>query len=97
MDSRISSYKEVFSSSSNMSSATCVNRLNLEIASYKCSFCAKVFSYKSSWKRHLHIHTGEKPFKCNFCDYRSSQMCHVKTHMKGRHSKERHVNKYLCN
>ena len=31
------------------------------------------------------IHTGEKPFKCDFCPYVSNQKCHVRTHMVNKH------------
>ena len=33
-------------------------------------------------KTHLRTHSGEKPNKCNQCDYASSQACNFRKHMK---------------
>ena len=33
----------------------------------KCNICSKVFSSKSSLRRHVKTHTGEKPFTCLTC------------------------------
>ena len=35
---------------------------------YKCEVCNKEFTYKSYLKRHINVHTSEKPYKCNHCD-----------------------------
>ena len=33
-------------------------------------------------KDHLKIHSGEKPNKCNQCDYATSHAGHLRTHLK---------------
>lgn len=46
-----------------------------------CSFCGKWFLYPKDVKRHVRIHTGEKPFACTLCPYRAAQKGNVKQHM----------------
>ena len=33
-------------------------------------------------RTHLEIHTKEKSFKCDICNYASVRACHLKTHLK---------------
>ncbi|KAK3912628.1 Zinc finger protein 322 [Frankliniella fusca] len=35
---------------------------------YKCQFCDKTYSVRSSWKAHLVNHSDEKPHKCPVCE-----------------------------
>ena len=53
---------------------------------YKCLICSKVFTHKNNFRQHYMTHTGEKPFACTVCSFRSSQKRNVKHHMISRHN-----------
>ena len=36
---------------------------------------------KANMKKHILRHTGEKPFKCEFCAHASNQKSNLKLHM----------------
>ena len=47
-----------------------------------CEFCGKDFKNMSNLTVHRRMHTGEKPYKCQYCDYACAQSSKLTRHMK---------------
>ncbi|XP_068240470.1 longitudinals lacking protein, isoforms H/M/V-like isoform X7 [Palaemon carinicauda] len=60
--------------------------LDLELRKHSCSICGRRFRLANDLRRHLRIHTGEKPFLCPHCPYRASQKQSVNRHVRTVHA-----------
>lgn len=47
---------------------------------YKCTECDKAYRIKSQLNDHMNKHRGEKPFKCNDCDFQTSSSSSIIAH-----------------
>lgn len=52
---------------------------------FVCLVCDYHTQLSNRMRRHLSIHTGEKPYKCNYCTYESTNSSHLNRHKKIRH------------
>lgn len=55
---------------------------------YVCQWCGRSFDRVSNLKRHTLLHSGIKPFKCLYCNYRATQKANVVQHLASRHREE---------
>ncbi|CAO1414875.1 unnamed protein product [Diamesa serratosioi] len=55
------------------------------VRAFKCDLCDKTFGFKHSMVSHRNTHTGEKPFCCNFCSFRSGDRSTISKHKKKMH------------
>lgn len=55
---------------------------------YMCVACTYYSHKRDNMRVHLRIHTGEKPFMCTICDFKTAQKQHLKTHMVMIHNTE---------
>nr|ACI67886.1 Gastrula zinc finger protein XlCGF49.1 [Salmo salar] len=48
--------------------------------------CEQRFSHQHQLKRHLKVHTGERPFTCTHCGKRFSEKSYLRIHQQKMHT-----------
>ncbi len=55
---------------------------------FPCSECEKIFATAQNLKLHFRVHSGEKPYHCNYCSYSCSIKGNLDKHVRQVHKKE---------
>ncbi|XP_066948875.1 longitudinals lacking protein, isoforms H/M/V-like isoform X21 [Macrobrachium rosenbergii] len=58
---------------------------------HECAFCGRGFDRRWLLTRHQRTHTGEKPYQCPYCPFRSAQKYNLVTHVAKRHHPVAHA------
>ncbi|CAH1774757.1 unnamed protein product [Owenia fusiformis] len=63
-----------------------------------CEVCGKQFNQKPNLIAHARSHTGEKPYKCHFCDFAAANRTNFKRHLERKHThRQRQYACSVCN
>ena len=63
----------------------------VDVGQYACPICCKIFRKATLVRRHMFIHTGEKPFSCTICNYKTNQRGNLQLHLKKKHSEDPNI------
>lgn len=55
---------------------------------HHCPQCKYQCGNLDNMRKHMRTHSGEKPFHCSFCPYKSAQRCNLYSHIKKNHPEE---------
>ena len=70
---------------SNSNGKVCRSKKRKRKKSYMCEVCGFSTRYPASFINHRRIHTGEKPYKCDSCDYRTINSSRLSVHKMRNH------------
>lgn len=53
-----------------------------------CQICGRFFPRSADLRRHMIVHTNDRPFPCHYCEYRARQPGALVRHVRNKHSNQ---------
>ena len=53
--------------------------------SYICPYCNRFFDHKNNFRKHIRVHTGERPYSCSLCPFSANQKVQLTKHLFNKH------------
>ena len=63
---------------------------------FECKLCLKSYKGQYSFVIHTRTHTGEKPFKCDICQHKFSDLSNYRRHYKRTHTEKKAFKCNIC-
>ncbi|CAH1779573.1 unnamed protein product [Owenia fusiformis] len=60
-------------------------KLRLMFGQEECQYCGRLFYNRSEYEPHVRTHTGDKPYACDRCNYRSITRDNLRRHVEREH------------
>ncbi|XP_050686728.1 protein bric-a-brac 2-like isoform X14 [Eriocheir sinensis] len=79
----------------NTTTSTTTTTSTITTKTHRCPYCTYVTIKTTNLVRHIHTHTGEKPFACPHCPFRATQEDNLKRHVRT-HTGEKPYSCSLC-
>lgn len=67
-----------------------------KIRKHECTVCQKRFLNSNDLRKHIRVHTNERPFMCNRCNQSFRQAGSLKSHVASQHNEDS-KELYVCN
>ena len=64
-----------------------IDPVRIGAGQYGCPFCNKIMKNQRDMKRHIMVHTGEKPISCVYCEFTCITQGSMNRHIQNRHTR----------